>query len=210
MTQNTSHAVMAQRYEAKDSLDDFPTPPWAVKALFAHDLIKPGHYENKVCWEPACNRGFMARALKRHFARVICTDVFNYGYGDTADYLTSQPNELCDWVITNPPFRLAEAFVEKALHDARIGVAILVRTSFLEGNKRFKNLFAPYPPMIVAQFVERVPMVKSRVDPKASTATSYCWIIWNKRGIGGTELRWIPPCRKVLECESDYILPVLE
>ena len=25
--QNTSHAVMAQRSEARDSLDDFPTPP---------------------------------------------------------------------------------------------------------------------------------------------------------------------------------------
>ena len=28
--QNTSHAVMAQRTEAKDSLDNFPTPPWAT------------------------------------------------------------------------------------------------------------------------------------------------------------------------------------
>ena len=28
MVQNISHAVMAQRHETKDSLDDFPTPPW--------------------------------------------------------------------------------------------------------------------------------------------------------------------------------------
>jgi len=34
--QNTSHAVMAQRFEAKDSLDDFPTPPWATRALLEH------------------------------------------------------------------------------------------------------------------------------------------------------------------------------
>jgi hypothetical protein len=31
--QNTSHAVMAQRHEAADSPDDFPTPPWATRAL---------------------------------------------------------------------------------------------------------------------------------------------------------------------------------
>ncbi|MGH8525505.1 MAG: SAM-dependent methyltransferase, partial [Gammaproteobacteria bacterium] len=31
--QNTSHAVMAQRLEPKDSFDDFPTPPWATRAL---------------------------------------------------------------------------------------------------------------------------------------------------------------------------------
>jgi|tagenome__1003787_1003787.scaffolds.fasta_scaffold20922105_5 hypothetical protein len=30
--QNTSHAVMAQRVEPKDSADDFPTPPWATRA----------------------------------------------------------------------------------------------------------------------------------------------------------------------------------
>jgi hypothetical protein len=34
--QNTSHAVMAQRNEAKDSLDDFPTPPWATRTLLEH------------------------------------------------------------------------------------------------------------------------------------------------------------------------------
>lgn len=33
MAQNTSSAVMAQRSEPHDSLDDFPTPPWATRAL---------------------------------------------------------------------------------------------------------------------------------------------------------------------------------
>ena len=36
--QNTSHAVMAQRVEPKDSADDFPTPPWATRALVEHVL----------------------------------------------------------------------------------------------------------------------------------------------------------------------------
>ena len=33
MTQNRSSAVMQQRKEPHDSLDDFPTPPWATRAL---------------------------------------------------------------------------------------------------------------------------------------------------------------------------------
>lgn len=33
MSQNTSHAVMQQRHEAHDSLDDFPTPPWAGRMV---------------------------------------------------------------------------------------------------------------------------------------------------------------------------------
>ena len=36
--QNTSHAVMAQRSEPKDSPDNFPTPPWATRALLENVL----------------------------------------------------------------------------------------------------------------------------------------------------------------------------
>jgi len=35
---------------------------------------------------------------------------------------------------------------------------------------RYQPMFLKNPPDIVAQFAERVPMVKGRCDPKASTA----------------------------------------
>ena len=61
------------------------------------------------------------------------------------------------------------------------------------------------PPTIVAQFVERVPMVKGKLDPNASTATSYCWLVWfHARMQRHTTLMWIPPCRKTLERSYDY------
>jgi len=48
-------------------------------------------------------------------------------------------------------------------------------------------------------------MVKGRVDKKASTATGYAWLVWEKSRLGsGSELMWIPPCRKMLEREGDY------
>jgi hypothetical protein len=34
--QNRSNAVMAPRIEGRESLDDFPTPPWATRALIEH------------------------------------------------------------------------------------------------------------------------------------------------------------------------------
>ena len=47
---------------------------------------------------------------------------------------------------------------------------------------------------------------KGRLDPKASTATGYAWIVWEKSAapIGRPELVWIPPCRKRLEEPGDY------
>ena len=38
--QNKSHAVMSQRFESINSLDDFPTPPWATRSLFKYVLNK--------------------------------------------------------------------------------------------------------------------------------------------------------------------------
>ena len=57
---------------------------------------------------------------------------------------------------------------------------------------------------LVAQFAERVPMVRGRVDRKASTATGYAWIVWKKPPAQQTQLVWIPSCRKKLERDADY------
>ncbi len=207
--QNTSHAVMAQRTEAKDSLDDFPTPPWATRALIEHVLPNLHGFEHMTCLEPACGAGHMAKVLKEHFSIVHAADVHEYGYGGVEDFLFSphMPGSF-DWVITNPPFRLAEDFIARSLEIARCGVAILARTVFIESVGRYKRMFEPNPPSIFAQFTERVPMVKGRLDRKASTATGYAWIVWEKENQPShPKLAWVPPCRRALEKDTDYAAP---
>lgn len=215
MAQNRSHAVMAQRAEALDSLDDFPTPPWATRALIEHVITNPSDLSKMSCLEPACNRGFMSRALEEYFGQVHSSDVFDYGYGDVVDFLGDvdsasnpafAPNSV-DWVITNPPFRLGEAFILKGLSVARRGVAMLTRTVFIESVGRYERIFTKHPPTKFAQFTERVPMVKGRLDKKASTATGYCWLVWEKDTQNTSQLVWVPPCRKTLERETDYQTP---
>ncbi|RVG26988.1 SAM-dependent methyltransferase [Sinorhizobium meliloti] len=201
--QNTSHAVMAQRHEAADSPDDFPTPPWATRALIEH-VIGAEKVRGSTCLEPACGRGYMARPLAEYFAKVDAADAYRYGFGEVRDFLTFPYSaQSHDWVITNPPFRLAEEFVARSMTVARVGVAILARTVFLESVGRYEGIFRDDPPTVFAQFSERVPMVKGRLDRKASTATGYAWFVWEK-GIGGARLAWVPPCRRHLEKLSDY------
>ena len=79
--QNTSHAVMAQRIEPKDSRDDFPTPPWATRALLEHVLDDCHAFQQKTCLEPACGAGHMARPLTEYFGTVHVSDAYDYGYG---------------------------------------------------------------------------------------------------------------------------------
>ena len=90
------------------------------------------------------------------------------------------PSRSFDWVITNPPFRLAEAFVLQALDVARDGVAIFARSVFIESVRRYRSIFERTPPSRFAQFTERVPLVKGRLDRNATRATTYAWLILEK------------------------------
>ncbi|MDD1529634.1 SAM-dependent methyltransferase [Bradyrhizobium sp. WBOS7] len=204
--QNTSHAVMSQRTESKTSADDFPTPPWATRALIEHVLREKTALKRLTCWEPACGAGHMSKVLVDYFGVVRSSDAYQYGYGSTFDFVKMRPQDhTCDWVITNPPFKHAQAFVLNALEVAKSGVAILARSVFLESVGRYRSVFRDRPPSAFAQFVERVPMVKGRLDQKASTATGYAWFVWRREDVmGAPRLIWIPPCRKELERTGDY------
>ena len=198
---------MAQRKEPNDSLDDFPTQPWGTRALFEHVLPREA-YSGKTAWEPCCNRGYMVRPISEYVGHVYATDVFDYGWSGMdaqEDFLfpgISAPWPV-DWIVANPPFRLAEEFIRKSLDVARIGCAMLVRTSFLEGVGRYARLYCKKPPTIIAIFTERLPLVKGRVDRKASTATSYSWLVWLQNE-PPRPFVWMPPCRKQLERDTDY------
>lgn len=217
--QNISAAVMAQRHEPMDSLDFFPTPPWATRALC--EWLAPRHHiDVMTCWEPACGQGDMARPLAEHFDKVFATDVIDRGGRDgwrqdgVRDFLLGwdAPETRPHWIVTNPPFRLAADFVRTGLVHARAGVAMLVRTAFLEGGDRLATLFRPHPPAAILQFSERVPMVKGRLDPLASTATAYAWVVWDACPSGrdaATEFHWIAPCRKRLDLPGDWPVPAV-
>lgn len=219
--QNTSHAVMQQRSEPHDSLDDFPTQPWATRALMEHVIIPHMgltarvNLKRQTVWEPACNRGHMSIPLQEYFGRVVASDVHDYGgkvMGHQHDFLqpfVPEDSGLlnangADWIITNPPFRLAEQFIERARQiKGWQGTAMIVRTAFLEGVGRYERLYALNPPTIVAQFTERVPMVKGRLTETGSTATAYCWLVW-MANVSPKPMVWIRPCRKRLERTGDY------
>lgn len=204
MSQNTSHAVMSQRVEPADSLDFFPTPPWATRALCEWlNYWTTEQTALRNCWEPACGQGHMVAPLGEYFLDVIDSDVISYGQREIVDFLNCPPRRV-DWIITNPPFRLGEQFAVEAISRSVRGCALIVRTAFLESASRYNGLFSKTPPSDILQFVERVPMHKGRLVENGSTATAYCWIVWRKNAPRGTHFHWLAPCRKWLERAGDY------
>lgn len=229
---NRSSAVMQQkrsdaargsgRNVAPPALDYFPTPPWATRALCEFlQAVQSGDLGDFSCWEPSCGEGHMARPLAEYFGHVRASDVHRYDPGHELADFTLAPmvaNEIgsVDWVITNPPFRLAFEFIKAAIAASRLGFAMLVRNAFLEGTDRYQQLWSVFPPAYVLQFAERVAMLEGRlvragdVDPfaekegtKVSSATAYSWVIW-LAGQSDPRVRWIGPCRQRLERPGDY------
>lgn len=217
MSQNRSSAVMNQRHEANDSLEDFPTPKWATRAILK--LLDERRLIDRdwTAREPCANRLHMVKPLAETFQEVRASDIHDYGHDyPQLDYLFPGTMMEAEATFMNPPFKLAVEFIQRSFETPswRLSAA-LVRTNFLEGAARWRILYSVRPPTIVAHFVERVIMVKGRLlDPdkdywsgrewrRPSTATSYCWLVWID-GVEPLPTMWIPPCRKVMTRPGDY------
>lgn len=207
---NGARAIMGSRQEPDDSLDYFPTPPWATRALMEVVMPTLGVRKFDSVWEPACGEGHIAEVLGEYFSSVLATDIFNYGYsGEPFNFINDDTCDLQrrDWIITNPPFKeKAEAFVLRAVDLANVGVAMFLRLQWLETNGRYERIFAPHPPTMIAQFAERVPLCKGKWDPDGDTATAYLWIVWMPHRVPREHTRffWIPPGqREALTREDD-------
>ena len=141
----------------------------------------------------------MAKVLAETFDEVFGSDVHDYGEGYAQGSFVGGGFDQAsapwrpDWVITNPPFNLAQEFALRAIDEALGGVALLVRSNWAEGGERYRDLFGPRPPSFIAQYVERVPMVAGRYDPDAASATAYAWFVWARGQGDGTRFVWIPP-----------------
>lgn len=186
------------------ALNYFPTPPWAGRA--GAELIQrldPGCW---MAWEPACGEGHLASALGAAFAGVYATDIHPHGWAgqhELVDFLdpTADAFPFADWIVTNPPFAHAEAFVRLGLTRARRGVAVLCRSGWMDSHGRetffyprrpagLDALIGEFPGLAVeGVFFERVPMHLGRWEPSGSSATPYSWFVFLKPEIVPPYLR---------------------
>ena len=176
------------RYAKYDETKDYyATEPKATELLL--ELEK---FSDKI-WEPACGEGHIAEVLKAHGYEVIATDLIDRGYGEGGlDFLSVVPSNDgydCD-IVTNPPYKYAREFVEKALELIQPGrkVAMFLKLQFLEGQSR-RILFRDNPPMTVYVSSSRLQCGKNGVFEGSSTV-AYAWYIWQKGHIGPTYIKW--------------------
>ncbi len=87
-------------------------------------------------------------------------------------------------VITNPPYRHADAFIEKALGLASEQVAMLLPVGALGGQKRAARLWRVRPPALVLMVPQRMKVY--------GLPSQFChvWAVWDPQHFGPTEFGW--------------------
>lgn len=100
-------------------------------------------------------------------------------------------------IITNPPFSLAQEFIEKSIQllDNNGKCAMFLKIQFLESKSR-KEFFKKYPPSKILVFSERQATMKDGKETdengkKWSSTMCFAWFIWEKGFNGQTIVEWI-------------------
>ena len=121
----------------------YPTPPYAVEELLKREVFSGN------IWECACGEGHLSKVFEKAGHTVKSTDLMDRGFGETGiDFLSIDNLEWHGDIITNPPYKYAQEFIEKALQIIPEGnkVAMFLKVQFLEGKGR-KKLFLSQPPI---------------------------------------------------------------
>ena len=171
--------------------DYYATEPRATELLLEQEKF------SGIIWEPACGGGHMTKVLEEHGYNVISSDIVDRGYPYTQvlDFLTFNAKNKVD-IITNPPYKYAKEFVEKALDISEDGVkvAMFLKLTFLESKAR-KKLFEKYPPKTVYVSSSRLQCAKNgdfeKYGKGVGTAVAYAWYVWEKGYKGDPVIKWI-------------------
>ena len=114
------------------------------------------------------------------------------------DFLTWETKQKFEGIITNPPFSLAQEFIEKGMDLLTDNgqMAMFLKIQFLESAKR-KEFFEKYPPKYIYVFRDRMATWNNgnEVDPSTGKrwATTFChaWFVWEKGSKTEPIIRWL-------------------
>lgn len=192
--------------------DNYPTH-YGLTRLF---LEKESFADCGSVWEPCAGEGAMTRILveQKTAHDIISTDMYSPGarYIKGAfvvkyapkDFLesTEQGSGDIDAIITNPPYSLFHKIIPKAKTIAGKKIAMLLPLSYLQGQKRYDELWNDTEfPLARIYVFNRFPDMTAplRDDGKFPTGMlAMAWYVWEKGYKGDPVVRW-------LDCRS-YVL----
>lgn len=170
--------------------DFYATDPVAAEWLLKLETFYPN------IWEFACGEGHLSKVFEKAGYYVKSTDLIDRGFGEHGiDFLGIDNIEWEGDIITNPPYKYAQQFIEKALSIIPKGnkVAMFLKIQFMESVGR-KSLFIDHPPKTIYVSSRRLMCAKNAEFEKmiagGGSAVSYAWYVWENGFKGTTQIKW--------------------
>lgn len=164
----------------REQNDYYATEPRVIKELFDRENF------SDVILEPACGGGHLSKEIEQFGKTVISEDLIDRGYGLGGVDFLKRDGKWDDDIITNPPYKYAQEFIEKSLElinksdVADLKVAMFLKLTFLEGQKR-RKFFDLNPPHIIYVYSSRRKCaLNGNFDKTGSSASCYAWFVWKK------------------------------
>ena len=188
--------------------DFYVTPQQSIEVLLDNikHIANPFNPNYKIL-EPSAGDGAICKVLKHKlpYARVVANEireeenrhlktlanqVHNYDFLEYPSHYCD-----CDLIITNPPFSLAQEFIEKALSISKPNtyVIMLLRLAFLESKKRHA-FWQKYPLSELYVLSQRPKFINNKSD-----ATAYGWFVWNKTQVERNIVEGVYPKQQVIK-----------
>ena len=186
--------TLGVRYETKQRRDFNKTERdfYATEPRALEKLLEFEKFEN--VWECADGMGHLCNVLRERRILGKHSDILYRGCdgSEIIDFLKYDGKWDGD-IITNPPYKFALEFILKSLDIVPEGrkVAFLLRLQFLEGFRRYKELYLKFPPRTIYVFVKRIRCGLNGDFSKSGNGISFAWFIWEKGNYSETKIKWL-------------------
>lgn len=185
---HSTYATLGARNYAlneREVNDYYATEPKALELLLEKETF------SKNVWECACGEGHLSKVLERNGYNVLSTDLFDRGYGKGGIDFLKCTEKFDGDIITNPPYKYAKEFVEKALDIVTDGhrVAMFLKIQFLESKSR-RELFERTPPSTIYVSTSRLNCGLNGDFNLGQNAVCYAWFIWEKGNTNPPIVKW--------------------
>jgi hypothetical protein len=164
---------------------DFYETPYSITR---HLLDRENFNINLTVCEPACGNNAIVNILETKWEKnkITAYDIQKNFLNDDQQY---------DYIITNPPFSIAQDFIKQAKKLAKVKFAFLLPLSYLHGKKRYDEVYMDKTYGLEKVYVfTRYPMLGDtlRDDGKYRTGMMvYAWYIFANGYSDSPTIEWI-------------------
>ena len=164
---------------ARHAADWYQEQPETVDAFLAVERIVGK------TWDPACGEGNIPRRLAAAGIEAVGSDLIDRAAGlyetrDFFDFSRARDGVMAQNIVSNPPFNVAQEFVEHALRLVPGTVAIVQRLAFLEGQERGRFFAASGLSHVwVHSSRQSMPPGGKGLETKGGSV-AYAWFVWRR------------------------------